>query len=380
MFFHQFKYRLKYFSHTPTVLFWAMIFPIMLGTLFQTTFGKSISKMETFTTLPVAVVVKEDSPANQKFLAMAEQLTYSDDIPMFDITKVTIEEANKLLTDKKVDGIITLANERQLIVGDSDIEQSILEQFMNQYLRNETYISDVNENHSDKMLQALTSISANINFVTSTSLNGKDYNFTIQYFYALIAMVCMFGGYLGLRNANDIQADQSAIAARRGVSASRKITLLLADSAAALTVHFGEIVIVFFYLRYVLGIEIGEQPLFFFITCFLGSLIGILLGQFIGILVKGSESLKEGISTSVSLVLSFFSGLMFANMKDIVEKNVPVLNRINPASLITDCFYSLTVFDDMSRFISSLVNLIIISAILMFCSILLLRRNRYESI
>ena len=39
-----------------------------------------------------------------------------------------------------------------------------------------------------------------------------------------------------------------------------------------------------------------------------------------------------------SMVCSFLSGLMNNTMKDLVEKNMPVINRINPAALISDAF------------------------------------------
>ena len=35
---------------------------------------------------------------------------------------------------------------------------------------------------------------------------------------------------------------------------------------------------------------------------------------------------------------AFYQGLMNNTMKDLVEKNMPVINRINPAALISDSF------------------------------------------
>lgn len=380
MFFHQYKYRIKYFLKTPTILFWALIFPMLLGTLFQATFGTTMSRLESFRTIPVAVVVESDTAANKAFTSMLDQITYESDEAMFEVTTTDAQTALDLLGEDEVSGIITLADTRTLQVSGSGISQSILRQFLNEYLRSETYLQDIMANQPENLNKAISNLSNNIDFVVSTSLNGGDINATSQYFYALIAMVCLFGCYLGLNNAKDIQANLSAIGARRCVSASKKMTLLCADSLAALTIHFSEIVIVFIYLRYILGVAIGEQPLYFFITCFFGSMIGIFLGQFIGIVSKVSEAAKDGICTSVSLIMSFLSGLMFSNMKDIVEKNAPFINRINPAALITDCFYCLTVFNDMTRYYQGLVTLIIISLIFLTASILLVRRETYESI
>ena len=380
MFFHQYKYRIKYFLKTPTILFWALIFPMLLGTLFQASFGTSISRLESFQVIPVAVVITSDTEANKAFSSMLEQISYDNEEKMFQVTNTDAQNALTLLKEDEVYGIITLADTRTLQVSKSGMSQSILRQFMNEYLRNESYYMDIMTNYPEQLPKAIDTMSTSIDFVESTSLDGGNLNQLAQYFYSLIAMVCLFGCYLGLNNAKEIQANLSAIAARRCVSASKKMTLLCADSLAALTIHFSEIVIVFIYLRYILGVSIGEQPIYFLITCFFGSIIGIFFGQFIGIIVKGSEAAKDGICTSVSLIMSFLSGLMFSNMKDVVEKNAPFINRINPAALITDCFYSLTVFSDMSRYYQSLISLIIISLILLTASILLVRREKYESI
>ncbi len=380
MFFHQYKYRIKYFLKTPTILFWALIFPMLLGTLFQVTFGSAMSRLESFHTIPVAVVAEADTEANKAFTTMLEEITYTNDDKMFELTFTDSNDALELLMGNKVDGIITLGEQRTLQASGSGINQSILRQFLNQYLRSEAYINDIMLNQPENLEKAISNLSTNLDFVQSTSLNGGDMNALNQYFYALIAMVCLFGCYLGLQNAIGIQANLSAIGARRCSATSKKMTLLCADSFAALTIHFSEIVIVYLYLRFILGVPIGEQPLYFFLTCFFGSLIGIFLGQFIGIVFKGSESAKDGILTSVSLIMSFLSGLMFSNMKDVVEKNAPFLNRINPAALITDCFYSLSVFNDMTRYYQSLISLIIISLIFLVASILLVRREKYESI
>lgn len=380
MFFHQYHYRIKFFLHTRTILFWALIFPVILGTLFQSTFGKAMSKEEGFRIIPVAIVTDTTKPNATEFLTVMKELAYENEDKIFEVHEVSQEEAKKLLLDEEVRGIINNSSTRELIVSASGFEQSVLKQFMDEYLRIESFITDVAINQPDKLLEAVNTIQSSDSLIKTISLKGNETDATLQYFYALIGMVCLFGCYLGLANARDIQANLSANAARRCVSASPKFKLVCADALAALTIHFSELIIVWIYLRFILGVNIGDQPLPYFAICFIGSIIGITMGQFIGIACRGSEAAKEGIATAASMGMSFLSGLMFANMKDIVQKNVPILNVINPAALITDAFYSLTMFDDYSRYTKSLITLIIISAIFLTGSIILVRREKYESI
>ncbi len=64
------------------------------------------------------------------------------------------------------------------------------------------------------------------------------------------------------------------------------------------------------------------------------------------------------------MVSSFLAGLMNGNMKDIVEKSAPIINRINPASLISDAFYCINVYNDTARYYRSLATLAVMSAVL----------------
>lgn len=111
-----------------------------------------------------------------------------------------------------------------------------------------------------------------------------------------------------------------------------------------------------------------------------GSLIGVSMGLFIGSLGKLNEGGKVGIMLAVSMSCCFLSGLMNGTMKDVVEKHAPIINRINPAALISDALYCINVYDDSYRYYRNLVTLIIMSAVLVLASFLIIRRERYDSI
>ena len=71
---------------------------------------------------------------------------------------------------------------------------------------------------------------------------------------------------------------------------------------------------------------------------------------------------------------------MNSNRKDLVEKHAPIINRINPAALISDAFYCINVYNDTARYYRNLVTLAVMSAAFVMASFLLIRRNRYDSI
>ena len=80
------------------------------------------------------------------------------------------------------------------------------------------------------------------------------------------------------------------------------------------------------------------------------------------------------------MTLSFFAGMMGITMKYIVDKNIPILNKLNPANMITDGFYSLYYYDTLDRYYFNIISLLIFSIVLIGFSILSLRRQKYDSI
>ena len=144
--------------------------------------------------------------------------------------------------------------------------------------------------------------------------------------------------------------------------------------------HFGNIIILLLYLRYVLQMEFQGELLRMLLVSLIGSMLGVSMGIFIGSIGKFGEGIKIGILLGISMVCSFLAGLMNGSMKDIVERHFPIVNRINPAALIADAFYCINVYDDPNRFARGLIILTIMSAGLTVGSFLVVRRERYDSI
>jgi ABC-2 type transport system permease protein len=59
---------------------------------------------------------------------------------------------------------------------------------------------------------------------------------------------------------------------------------------------------------------------------------------------------------------------------------VPILNRINPAALIVDSFYSLDTYGAGARYAADTILLVVIGIVFCIGSVLVLRRKRYASV
>ena len=76
----------------------------------------------------------------------------------------------------------------------------------------------------------------------------------------------------------------------------------------------------------------------------------------------------------------FLSGMMGITMKYVVDTNAPIINKVNPVSMITDGFYSLYYYDTLERYFFNIVSLLIFSIVAIAISYRGLRRQKYDSI
>ena len=76
----------------------------------------------------------------------------------------------------------------------------------------------------------------------------------------------------------------------------------------------------------------------------------------------------------------FFAGMMGITMKNIIDKNAPFINRINPVAMITDGLYALYYYDSGERYLINVISLAVFSAVMMLISVSGLRRQRYDSL
>ena len=72
--------------------------------------------------------------------------------------------------------------------------------------------------------------------------------------------------------------------------------------------------------------------------------------------------------------------LMVPGIKNSIEGKLPILNRVNPAVLVTDCLYALNVYDNYDRYFRNILILTGMAVCLLGASILVLRRNKYASV
>ena len=364
---HLYKYNLMQQLREKNAMFWTLLFPIIMGALFYVTFGTSAIEM--MKNIPVAAVAGE----NQNFE------TFLEEMDSLEVQIMTDEEAKAALEKGKIKGIFYCDQEPSLTVAGTQIDESILEVLLKAYTENQQMMMEIGESNPLGLVAAIPAMNDYRDMVIHTSVSGNEVKDSLTYFFALIAMACMFGSLSGLLAASSLRADQSALAARQSVVPVHRMSAVVSQMLSCFTIQFANICILLLYLHFVLQISFGERWILLLPVCALGCMAGVAFGIFVG-----SQRLKEGIKIGIlvggTLFMSFLSGLMFGNMKDVVEHHIPILNRINPAALIADAFYSISIYENMARYRRNLLLLAAITAVLVFVSYKKLRRERYDSI
>lgn len=380
MFGHLYLYRIKSLLRGKTVLFWSLIYPILLSVLFYITFGSSIGESKSFEIADVAVVANQDVAGIDDFLEIISSVEYSEGNKMFEVHECDDSDAKKLLSKGEVIGIVYFDEEIKLEVTGSGLYQSILKIFTDTYKRNVAIYTEVYTNDPEKAQAVGDVLNQTKDYLRSVSVAGAEADSDINYFYAVIAMACMFGCFIGIQLGNELQANASPLAARKCMSATHRLKMIVADMFAAFSLDFVEIMIVTAFIKYVLGIDLCNKPLPYLLICAFGAMIGVAIGQFTTFVARGQEGLQVAISLAFSLVSCFLGGLMVSGMEHIMAKYAPVINMLNPAAQISNAFYCLANYSDYRRVRESIIILGLEAVVLTLCSYLTSRRTKHANI
>ena len=373
---HLIKYRFIQTVREWSVMFWALAFPIILGTFFFVSFGSGVTGEE-MDAIRVAVVEQETN--QQEGGAFGEFLEQMDGDTL-KIEKMDEEQALKDLKGDEITGIYYTGGKPSLTVAKSDLNTSILKALLDSYNKNANMIMKIAQDHPERLMQAVEALDGWQTMTEEVSVGGRTMDPNVSYFFALIAYACLSGAFLGVQASLDGQANLSALGARRSVTPTHKLRLVLTDMSVLFFIQFVNIIILTVVVRFVFGIDLGGNIGQILLVDLLGSMIGVSMGIMIGCVGKLSESIKMGLTVMLTLLPGFLAGLMFGNMKNIIEQNCPIINRINPAAVLSDTFYCMGVFDDAERFTRNLMILGLMSVLFIGIAFFAVRRERYDSI
>ncbi|HAB66506.1 MAG TPA: hypothetical protein DCE23_03965, partial [Firmicutes bacterium] len=359
MFIHNFKYSLKVLLKNRMLIFWTFAFPLILGTFFYLAFS-NIESNEKLDIIDIAIV-NNDNFNNSKVLKEPFK-TLSDENSenrIFNTKYVNEKEAKDLLENNEICGYLIIYDEPKIVVSNSGINETIFTEVTNEIFSNskmiETIVKDNIKNEiisSNYKIDYEKIVNEAISKVTNSKVNIKDISsnnlsYTMIEYYTLIAMTCLYGGIIGMTSINKNLANQSNTGKRVSSAPTKKSTMIISSALASFIIELIGVALLFLYTIFILHVDYGSNLPLIILLSITGTFAGLSLGIAISCVLKTNEDTKVGIIIAFTMLCCFFSGMMGITMKYVIDKNIPIINKLNPANMITDGFYSLYYYDTL---------------------------------
>ncbi|MEE0475359.1 MAG: ABC transporter permease [Collinsella stercoris] len=265
-----------------------------------------------------------------------------------------------------------------------DVNRAILESVATSYLQSEALIEEL-ATHDPVALSDPTTIENALGLsvsVREVSLTHAQPDSMVRFYYALLGMASIFAAQLAGESVWHLQPTSSAAGARRTVSSTSRMRLLIPTIGACWAVSTTFLAIAFGYICLTAHIDFsGREGLCIvgiaassLLSCGIGALVGALPGR------MGSDS-RRGILTALTCLLSLFAGLYgepTMELADTVAHVFPAATWLNPVCLIRDLFYTVYYYDTLVPFSLRLAACAGIAAVLLAVSAACMRRSAHE--
>ena len=397
MFIHNLKYSLKTLLKNKMLIFWTFAFPIILGTFFKMAFS-NIENSEKLDIIDIAIIENDEFKNSDVFKESFKTLSdESNEDRLFNTKYVDEEKAKEMLKNDEITGYLILKDEPEVIVNTSGINETVLKYVVEEISQSETIMNNIIQkkmqdavsgivqfNSYDVLYDNIYSEVENIvkenNEANIKDISNSNLSYTMVEFYTLIAMACLYGGILGMVAINQNLPNMSNNGKRVAMTPTPKYKVVFSSVLASYIIQLIGIALLFVYTIFVLDVDYGTNLPLIVLLAVVGCLAGLSLGVAVATIFKANDNLKTGIVISFTMFGCFLSGMMGITMKYIVDKNIPILNKLNPASMITDGFYSLYYYDTLDRYYFNIASLLIFASIMIGISMISLRRQKYDNI
>lgn len=401
MFIHNLKYSLKTLLKNKMLIFWTFAFPIILGTFFKMAFS-NIENSEKLDIIDIAIVENDEFKNNEVFKESFKVLSDEDNEDrLFNTKYVTETQAKEMLQNDEITGYLVINEDTpKVVVTTSGIDETILKYVTEEITQSENIMNNIAEKKIQEKMEEVMAGRIQIleyetlykeiysevqNMIEENNANIEDISnanlsYTMIEFYTLIAMACLYGGILGMVAINQNLPNMSNNGKRVAMSPTSKSKVIFSSVLASYTIQLIGIALLFVYTIFVLKVDYGTNLPLIILLAVVGCLAGLSMGVAVATVLKANDNLKTGIVISFTMLGCFLSGMMGITMKYIIDKNIPIVNKLNPASMITDGFYSLYYYNTLDRFYFNVVSLLIFAFVMIGISMFSLRRQKYDNI
>lgn len=327
--------------------FWTLLYPLLLSTLFI------------LTTSNITGDSMEDIPVGIEEGHMLVDVL--GEIDFLEVVETSEAEAIPLMEDGELSGYISAADE--LIVSESGLDQTILESVLNEIYQ--VYESGI----------PFENFSFESNFISETEADREP---QVVMFYSLLGMMVFYTMFSSIEMIATMQPNLSNMGARFEASPYNKLKLLTASSAGALLLGLMTNTAVIIFLSIFYDGVLFNAFLPTLVLLIAGNLAGIGIGLVAGIAPVLNANFKTVVGIVVLMVLTFAAGMIGPGIRELLNDNFPLFNRLNPVALFTDTLFRINLMDNFDDYFTTVGMLISIAAVTFIITLFALRRKQYD--
>ncbi|MCR4585314.1 MAG: ABC transporter permease [Lachnospiraceae bacterium] len=385
-----FRYYLLKALRNKNYLFWCMIFPLVIMLCMNAAFGNIYDAENRIDPKKTVVICESDSYFATHFAELINEFAKEASEQKF-FELVNADSAGKgkeLLLDSSAE-ILFIATEDDIEVYLSEdhsitsgiIAKSVVDRYKTSFL----LLNDLYENAENVPDDAFEEIGKDLEKKLTYTVQEKGIfsnspNPYTWYFFSTLVMGMFFNAMTGVNLVSDLKADVSGEAMRLSVSPAKKGRMIFYAFIARL---IPSLMITFIHLsimKFGFKIPLGSDPLRLIIFVTVANIFSICFGVICGVIFKGTLVSRENKTTAVLMTSVFISGEMVAELPGIIEKNIPLLNDINPATVMNMALYRLAMYNNTYDFYLNMIKLIAASVIFLTYGAVILRREKYASV
>lgn len=332
-------------------IFWNLLFPILLSSLFYMAFS-SLIEPESFS---LTIGLENDNPHTVYYQAI-------------DVLTTNLTDSNKG-------------------------QQNVLNGKYSAYIDAENTVFSLNNDAATRLIKSIADqmeqitalgqnavhIDFNKNYIQNTKTDNAIKGYYAPY-YALIAMNALYSAFGILESVRINQANLSATGIRLESSPKTKFNMLFSNIIISVVLNITFNLVLIFYTTKILGIALFPSLLHSLIIIFILNLCGACLGLILSVTNTLSYNQKNGFIIIATLFMSFLSGMMNIATRVTIAKQLPIVQKINPIALATDTFYQINQYNDYTYYVQNTILILAISCAMFMVSIFRLRRKKYDHI
>ena len=375
---------LKILSRKPLNIFWILLFPIILVTLFKMTMG-SQGVVTNFSEKVKLEFIKTNTEAIdtqvENAFASEELQNYCE----FSISD-SIEASQEKIDKEEIDGYFYIKenedNTYTLVAktGYSSFANSMIQTFA------ENFVNTANKIYN-AVIESTSGAMQDIRKGDYTKAGDKIYkqenvpSLAALYTYPAIIYSILFTGLLVQHCIRSMSSNMSYTGMRVELSTEKKSKTFIGAILASFTIGFVALLLLTVYIQFIMKIDLGVTKHFGHLLAIyaVGLIVSILLSSMVVLLThKKDETAQGNVLSSVLMLMYFLSGGMVGNLSLIIKKYVPFLYYINPATLLSDSINYLSYKDDLAIVCFNLGIVALSGIVYLGISILTLRRKKNE--